>query len=404
MGRDEFLQLFDVACAADAASNDRAALTAAIAAVTRLSAWCDSRQLAYAQALGKAGIAPELVIAEASRSGQRTAERVVERARTAELAPGFGDALGAGRIAADHIDQLTTSLRRLSEQQRARLLADAPRLVTIATHSTPDEFARTLRAEERRLATDDGMSRLERQRRAVRLHSRTDIHSGTHIFTLSVDPLTGLKLHNKITAATEALFHDRAPEGCPTDPIEKQSFLRAHALLQIVEGKGIRLGKPEIVVVVDTSAPDPVTGRPAIDWGVSVELPERVLADLVGVADTHAVVVRNGAVVHATGALELGRTTRLANRSQRRALRAMYATCALPGCTTRFDHCKVHRVRWWRHGGATDLDNLLPICIRHHTLVHTGGWNLRLAPDRQLTVTLPDATTMTTGPPRRVAA
>jgi Domain of unknown function (DUF222) len=350
------------------------------------------------------GAPADSVMAEASRCNRRDAERIVERARTAQVAPRFADALAAGKVAAGHLDQLAGSLRRLDPAQRSTLLADAPRLVVLAAHSTPDEFARTLRTEERRLATEDGMTRLERQRAAVRLSSRTDIDSGMSIFTLTVDPVTGVRLHNKINAATEALFHDKTPDGCPHDPMEKQSFLRAHALLQLIEGKGIRLGRPEIVVVVDSTAPDPVTGEPTVDWGLPVEIPHRVLLELFHTADVHTVVVRNGVVLHAPGELDLGRTTRLANRAQRRALRAMYATCAIPGCATRFDHCKIHHVKWWRHGGRTDLCNLLPVCSRHHHLIHDGGWNLYLANDRTLTITLPDATTMTTGPPKRAAA
>ena len=227
-----------------------------------------------------------------------------------------------------------------------------------------------------------------------------------NIFTLTVDPVTGLMLHNKINAATEALFHTNTPDGCPDDPIEKQSFLAAHALLDLIEGKGVRMGRPEVIVVVDTTAPDPATGEPTIDWGLPVEIPHRVLIDLfdtadVHTADVHTVVVRNGVVLHAPGELHLGRSTRLANRAQRRALRALYSTCAIPGCAARYDLCKIHHVHWWRHGGLTDLHNLLPICVKHHNAVHTGGWQLHLADDRTLTITHPDHTTMTTGPPSR---
>ena len=93
MQRDRFLELFDTAVAADATSTDRAAVVAAIAAVTRVSAWCDSQQIAYAQALDKMGAASEQVMATASRSDPRDAERVVKRADTATKAPVFGDAL-----------------------------------------------------------------------------------------------------------------------------------------------------------------------------------------------------------------------------------------------------------------------------------------------------------------------
>ena len=113
------------------------------------------------------------------------------------------------------------------------------------------------------------------------------------------------------------------------------------------------------------------------------------------------VIVRNGVIIHAPGTLNLGRTTRLANRAQRRALRALYPTCAIPGCDTRYELCKLHHVIWWEHGGRTDLDNLLPLCVRHHHAVHDTGWQLKLTPDRQLTITYPDTTTHTTGPPRR---
>jgi predicted restriction endonuclease len=63
----------------------------------------------------------------------------------------------------------------------------------------------------------------------------------------------------------------------------------------------------------------------------------------------------------------------------------------------------VHHVKWWRHGGRTDLENLLAVCVRHHTAIHHEGWQVELATDRTLTVTLPDRTVMTTGPPARAA-
>ena len=64
----------------------------------------------------------------------------------------------------------------------------------------------------------------------------------------------------------------------------------------------------------------------------------------------------------------------------------------------------LHHVIWWYHDGLTDLDNLLPICVQHHHNIHHDGWLLTLTPDRTLTITLPDGTIMTTGPPKRGAA
>jgi len=133
-------------------------------------------------------------------------------------------------------------------------------------------------------------------------------------------------------------------------------------------------------------------------------VPWSVLVELFGSADVHAVIVHNGVVLYAPGELNLGRTTRLANRAQRRALRSLYSTCAIPGCATHFDRCKMHHVRWWRHGGRTDLHNLLPLCVHHHTKVHHDGWVITLDADRTLSLRLPDGTIHNTGPPNRRAA
>jgi hypothetical protein len=42
---------------------------------------------------------------------------------------------------------------------------------------------------------------------------------------------------------------------------------------------------------------------------------------------------------------------------------------------------------------------LLPVCSRHHHLVHEGGWRLCIAPDRTLSITRPDGTHHATARP-----
>ncbi len=116
---------------------------------------------------------------------------------------------------------------------------------------------------------------------------------------------------------------------------------------------------------------------PVAEFSIPVEIPARVLATLAGDADIHTVVVRNGIVLYAPGELNLGRTTRLANRAQRRALRGLYRHCAIPGCSVAYDRCKLHHIIWWRNQGRTDLDNLLPVCSIHHAKIHHDGWDHR---------------------------
>ena len=69
----------------------------------------------------------------------------------------------------------------------------------------------------------------------------------------------------------------------------------------------------------------------------------------------------------------------------------MHRTCAHPDCSVTFDDCRIHHVQFWtEHLGTTDIDNLVPVCERHHHLVHDGGWTLTMTPDRTTTWTRPD--------------
>jgi hypothetical protein len=92
-------------------------------------------------------------------------------------------------------------------------------------------------------------------------------------------------------------------------------------------------------------------------------------------------------------ALDAGRSRRVATPAQRRALRAMYRTCGFPGCGVRFGDCEIHHViEWIEQRGPTDLDNLLPLCSRHHHMVHEGSWQLTLHADRTIILRRPDGT------------
>jgi hypothetical protein len=336
----------------------------------------------------------------------RHGEDLLHRAETTDAVPSFGVSLDAGRVSAEHVDVLTRTLRQVEPAVREKLIDRAERLAVVAEQQTAEEFTRTVRAEARRLERDgDGLERLDRQRRAVRLNSWVDKITGMGRWSATWDPATMVMLENRLDTHVQALFHSTVPDGCPTDPLEKQAFLRAHALLAMLNGQGAGVGggRAEIIVVEDHTDPQP-DGRPTLDWGADVDLPRAFLDALRPTAAVYTIKVRNGVVIAAPGVLDLGRSTRLANRAQRRALRGVYATCAIPGCRVRYTRTKLHHVVWWRHGGCTDLDNLLPVCVTHHHRIHNDGWTVSLGANRELTVTLPDGQIMTTGPPKRNAA
>jgi len=69
--------------------------------------------------------------------------------------------------------------------------------------------------------------------------------------------------------------------------------------------------------------------------------------------------------------LALGRRTRDWSTGQRRAIAVRdHGRCRFPGCHHRY--VDIHHLHWWSRGGATDIDNGLLICPRHHTLLHHG--------------------------------
>ena len=76
----------------------------------------------------------------------------------------------------------------------------------------------------------------------------------------------------------------------------------------------------------------------------------------------------------------IGRTTREPSAWMLRQIRYRDRGCRFPGCGSR-RFTEAHHVRWWRHGGATELDNMVLICSFHHRLVHEYGWSMRLARD-----------------------
>jgi hypothetical protein len=328
----------------------------------------------------------------------------LRRAELVEAVPALEESLDAGRVSGEHVDALERVLRNLDAPARQELTDQAPRLVRLAESTSAEEFAKTLRREARRLDSDAAAEeRLARQKSQVRLNSWVERETGMGRWSATWDPETMVGLENRLDAQVEALFHDTTPAGCPSEALEKQAFLRAHALLAMINGHGVRLGRPEIVVVVDHTQPNP-DGTPSVDWDLPVELPARVLDDLARRAVTHTVVVRNGVIVSAPGRLNQGRHSRLANRDQRRALHAIYPSCAIPGCPVRYGRTRLHHVHFWHNMGLTDLDNLLPVCEHHHQKIHQDGWLLTLAADRRLTIVYPDGQIMTTGPPRRDAA
>jgi hypothetical protein len=89
--------------------------------------------------------------------------------------------------------------------------------------------------------------------------------------------------------------------------------------------------------------------------------------------------------------LDVGRSSRLVTPGIWLALVARDGHCAFPGCTRAPVACDAHHITHWAAGGATALHNLVLLCRRHHTVIHTTPWDVRLHPDDQRPEFLPPA-------------
>jgi hypothetical protein len=85
------------------------------------------------------------------------------------------------------------------------------------------------------------------------------------------------------------------------------------------------------------------------------------------------------AVLNSSGAvLDLGRSRRIATRTQTLALIARDVGCSFPGCAHPSEWCERHHIREWADGGLTDLNNLTLLCRYHHRNFASRGWACRI--------------------------
>ncbi len=213
-------------------------------------------------------------------------------------------------------------MRTVSEQHTEAFTAGLPAIIeqAAAAGATPDDFARTLNRAARALENDDGESRYEQQRRDTALRTWTEKRNG--MFRIADPPVEDR--NGDLSTPTTSRHDDRGGDNDDDDDNDEWSALYA--------GGPSRLGRPEIVIVLDArqQTVEANDGAVVVDWGIPVELPAKGRAELFPRADIRPVIIANGVVVHAPGEMNLGRTTRLASRAQRRALRAMYRPAPWP--------------------------------------------------------------------------
>jgi hypothetical protein len=365
--------------------------------IRNLQAWLDSLQSQVVASLSdRDSVMPEIELIRESGLSTSDVRKVMSRTETIGSVPVFGDALAEGNVTSAHVDALSSGLKILGEQSN-KLIERAPELLVTAQTMTADEFTKFVRRTAQALTDDGGVSRFEKQRRQTFLRHWVDADGMTNLFG-KFDPERGSVVAALLDAGVEAMFHSgdgEVPIDCDSS-VEPNDHRRALALVAMLQGRagsdslGSTLGsslcdrpaRAEIVVHIDYELLAGGAGERQL--GVErtcrtlngSELTVETIRRLACEAEIIPLVLDGKSVP-----LDVGKSKRLATIHQRRALAAVHETCAIDGCSVKFSHCEPHHIDYWENGGATDFNNLVPLCSRHHHAAHEGGWKLRLNPE-----------------------
>lgn len=228
----------------------RGQISGALVDVRAIRAWVDAQEAGLVGQLSTVDSFPEATIAETNSCSLGAASKTKERADTLAATPSLADALVDGSITSGHVDAVTRHSKQLDDdEQRRDFLDRADRLTAVAAAGTVEQFGKRLDLEIKQVQSDDGEARLARQRRNTRLSTWIDV-DGMWNLRGRFDPVTGVRLAAKLDTAVGSLFAQETPDLCPSDPVEKNRFLAAHALVHLVEetppSNGVS-GRPEFV-------------------------------------------------------------------------------------------------------------------------------------------------------------
>ncbi len=357
--------------AVDVAALEEYELRGLLRDVTRVR---DAADGLLARAAGRLGSSS--AVRGATRCTQREADRAVARGELMEALPDVGRALSGGEISPAHVDTLGRAAERTSVEA-----VDSSGLLEIARSKPADAMGKQVTDFVRKAASDaDVAARRARQRadrRAVLVREQMGV------LHAEFDDWTFNRIEKAINAEMDRRYHAVGGRDRDDDAPTPQQR-RADALATLILGgsssssSGRSAGPPAVrnqgifIVHADGTGHIPGVGP----------LPRAEVERLCCVSDLH------GLVFSTDGRpLWLGTATRLASDDQWYALIARDEGCI--GCSADPSRCEAHHVRWVRHGGPTDIDNLVLVCSHCHHLIHDNGWRVVTGDDHRWTLVPP---------------
>ena len=392
---DRLTQACELVAGIDLSTADAALLTRVTAELRRLENRCAGVAVDIARRAKELGDDPDATLLGNGKVSGRTSRKESKRAGVTERMTRVGDKLREGEVSGEHLDAIANAAADLSDEE-AELFAQLDgELAEAASQQPVDTFRRKLRDAVDKCRSDHGEERLRKQRARSELKMWTDADGMGHAH-ITADPERFATFQTAIERETARLAAAAKAGG---ESVNLGPGLQFEALMQLIEGTPGSPARPEISVLIDhETLVDGPHEHTVCETTKGVPLPLTVIERY-----TCDGVIRVVTLGDTGLPIDVGRKHRTATAAQWAALKAIYLTCAWFGCDRSVDWCQAHHIHEWEHGGPTDLINLVPLCSRHHHMVHEGDWRLVMQADRTLEIHRPagDAPNDPAGQPNR---
>jgi hypothetical protein len=314
--------------------------------------------------------------------GRTEARRLVKTAQIVDDAPWLGEALADGDTTTAHLNALAgimSDRRRRVLPEHEQVLADHAESLSIRDFTVLARRWAAMADDYLAGDTHDEHQPGNRLFASVTMDGWVDING-------RLEPVAGAELVN-------VLDHLAPPDPADApDGVRSLSERRGDALGDLAHWyhQGAEPGgnPPNIGVVVDVATLNddtPQLAKARCDLEGVGPVTKATMDRLACGATIQRVVMAGASIM-----LDMGRTTRLATPAQTRAVRIRDTGCIFPSCDRPAPWCDIHHVNeWTRHHGPTNVDNLVCLCTRHHTLIHHSQWTIQANPDGTHTTTHP---------------
>ena len=317
---------------------------------------------------------PAEILRTRARLPRRESKRIVKVARQLSDMPKVREKFADGDITLDQ----ATALAKAAEKVGPDMVEADPDLLESADRLLPDPFERHARRWSERKLIEQGVSPLERQRRAREAKLWVEDGTGLGVLMAKLPQPQFTHLRQALDHHYMELLRRDGAESRDRDRVRSPKQRLADAVLELVCNRDAYTGEfieelpgvkakasTQVILVAPVGVVDGTNPRDHVEMIGAGPVPRRILETLT--PDTELV----GMIFDRAGRpLWLGRKQRLANAAQRLAVAVRDGGCF--ECGAPMHRCELHHIReWHRDGGRTDVENLVAVCRKHHKWLET---------------------------------